>query len=665
MQAKREEETFYDMSRQEADPAQPTAPSTSNNVLFDWLGWLGLLVACVLVYLPALHGDFLWDDNAHVTRPELQTLAGLGRIWFELGATQQYYPLLHSAFWLEHQIWRDSVLGYHAWNVFLHTVSAGLLVVIMRRLSVPGAWLAGFVFALHPVCVESVAWISEQKNTLSTAFYLLALLTYLRFDRQRIGTDSTDNDSKKHWRYYALATALFIFAALTKTVTVTLPAALLVIIWWQRGKVGSRDIIPLLPWFAFSIVAGLMTAWVERTIIGASGEAFDLNLWQRVLLAGQVAWFYFGKLIWPANLMFIYPRWDMTTASIGHYLGIITALALLVIFWRIRHRNRGPLAAMLLFGGTLFPALGFFNVYPFKFSYVADHFQYLACIAVIASLSAGLSQLVTRTFVIPLWVRCAIAVVLTSTLGARSWQQAHHYRDNITLYRTTLEQNPACWLASYNLGMELADLGQTYEAIDLYRETLRLKPDYAEVHANLGMALSALPGGLNEAIEELEKAVQIKPELLVAQNNLGNFLTQVPGRRQEAIAYFEEVLRHDPAHAGARFNLGRVLLHFPSRENEALHQFEEAAQLKPDYWQAHYQVGTMLIRQRRDFDRAVASFEKVLEIKPDVAEAHFRLGQLHTYETGRRDEAIKHLQRTLQLNPNHSAAQALLRQINY
>lgn len=653
------------MSRQEADPAQPTAPSTSNNVLFDWLGWLGLLVACVLVYLPALHGDFLWDDNAHVTRPELQTLAGLGRIWFELGATQQYYPLLHSAFWLEHQIWRDSVLGYHAWNVFLHTVSAGLLVVIMRRLSVPGAWLAGFVFALHPVCVESVAWISEQKNTLSTAFYLLALLTYLRFDRQRIGTDSTDNDSKKHWRYYALATALFIFAALTKTVTVTLPAALLVIIWWQRGKVGSRDIIPLLPWFAFSIVAGLMTAWVERTIIGASGEAFDLNLWQRVLLAGQVAWFYFGKLIWPANLMFIYPRWDMTTASIGHYLGIITALALLVIFWRIRHRNRGPLAAMLLFGGTLFPALGFFNVYPFKFSYVADHFQYLACIAVIASLSAGLSQLVTRTFVIPLWVRCAIAVVLTSTLGARSWQQAHHYRDNITLYRTTLEQNPACWLASYNLGMELADLGQTYEAIDLYRETLRLKPDYAEVHANLGMALSALPGGLNEAIEELEKAVQIKPELLVAQNNLGNFLTQVPGRRQEAIAYFEEVLRHDPAHAGARFNLGRVLLHFPSRENEALHQFEEAAQLKPDYWQAHYQVGTMLIRQRRDFDRAVASFEKVLEIKPDVAEAHFRLGQLHTYETGRRDEAIKHLQRTLQLNPNHSAAQALLRQINY
>src|SRR5580698_2440129 len=225
-----------------------------------------IFCATLAAYWPALHGSLVWDDASHVTTVPLQSPHGLWRIWFDLGATQQYYPLLHSAFWTEHRIWGSAVLGYHLTNVILHALSAGLLVRIVRRLSLPGAWLAGLVFALHPVCVEAVAWISEQKSTLSGVFYLAAALVYLYFDQ-----------SRKRSQYIA-ATALFLAALGAKTVTASLPAALLIVFWWKRGKLDwKRDAIPLLPWFAIGATAGLTTAWVERRFIGAQGTAFSLS----------------------------------------------------------------------------------------------------------------------------------------------------------------------------------------------------------------------------------------------------------------------------------------------------------------------------------------------------------------------------------------------------
>ena len=202
----------------------PRKMSSVTGGLQEALTWALMLCATVVAYLPALSGGLLWDDNMHVTRADLRSLHGLWRIWFDLGATQQYYPLLHSAFWLEHRLWGDAVLGYHLTNVALHAASACLVVMIVRRLSLPGAWLAGFIFALHPVCVEAVAWISEQKSTLSGVFYLAAALTYLHFDRTR-----------RKSQYFA-ALGLFVLALMSKTVTATLPAALLVVFWWQRGR---------------------------------------------------------------------------------------------------------------------------------------------------------------------------------------------------------------------------------------------------------------------------------------------------------------------------------------------------------------------------------------------------------------------------------------------
>ena len=344
-----------------------------------------LIVCCTfLAYLPALDGGLLWDDAAHVTRPDLRSLHGLWRIWSDLGATQQYYPLLHSAFWMEYKLWGDATLGYHLANLLLHAAAAILVMLIMRRLGLPGAWLAALIFTLHPVCVESVAWIAEQKNTLSTVFYLGAALLYLNFDRTRRGS------------HYFLALALFVMALLTKTVTDTLPAALLVVFWWQRGRLGwKRDVVPLLPWFALGAAAGLFTAWVERRFVFAEGPDFALTLVERFLLAGRALWFYLGKLVWPADLMFFYPRWHVDAAQWWQYLFPLAALAALIGLCLLAPKHRGPLAGALIFAGTLFPALGFFNVYPFIYSYVADHFQYAASLGIIVPVAAGLASAVT------------------------------------------------------------------------------------------------------------------------------------------------------------------------------------------------------------------------------------------------------------------------------
>jgi hypothetical protein len=350
-----------------ARSAPTTSAAATPNLGASWpLGMVftGLLLVAVVAYWPCLQGDFLWDDAGHVTNPELQSWSGLWRIWFEPGATQQYYPLLHTAFWLEHRLWGDTTLGYHLANLLWHASSAGLFVALLRRLAGPGSLLAGFLFVLHPVAVESVAWIAEQKNTLSTLFYLAAALAWLRFEADRRPAR------------YAVASGWFLAALLTKSVTATLPAALLVVAWWQRGRLSWRgDVRPLLPWLIAGAAAGLYTAWFERTGIGAQGADFDLSFVERVLLAGRVVWFYLGKLLWPAELIFHYPRWSIDDTAAGQYLFPVAALALLGgLAWGAR-RQRGPLAAALLFGGTLFPVLGFVNVYPFLFSYVADQFQ--------------------------------------------------------------------------------------------------------------------------------------------------------------------------------------------------------------------------------------------------------------------------------------------------
>ncbi|HVZ64483.1 MAG TPA: tetratricopeptide repeat protein [Lacunisphaera sp.] len=655
------------MARPHAPRPAPPAPASAAAGTWseNWL-WALVFAAVLLTYLPTLHAGFIWDDDGHVTRADLRSLGGLWRIWFEVGATQQYYPLLHSAFWLEHQLWGDLPFGYHLANVLLHATAACLFGRLLLRLAVPGAWLATLLFALHPVCVESVAWISEQKNTLSAVFYLLGALAYLDFDRDRRG------------RQYAAASAWFLCALLTKTVTASLPAALLVAFWWQRGRIEwRRNVLPLLPWFAVGAASGLLTAHFERVIIGAQGEDFGLGALQRCLLAGHVVWFYLGKLVWPAHLVFVYPRWRIDSAAPGAWLFLLGALALLggLAWWS--RRSRAPLAAALLFGGTLFPVLGFVNVFPFVFSFVADHFQYLASLPVFALVAAGLHRLTLR---LPAFARGAAAAGLLILLGGLSAVQGGMYRDQETLFRTTIARNPDAWLAYHNLALIYTDTGRAAEALPLIQKVLQLRPNYALAENNLGDALTKL-GRPQEAVPHLERAVRLEPRYYQAFNNLGVALMQ-SGRLAEGLAQFEAALKAKPDFAEAEHNVGLALMQL-DRAAEAVPHFEHAVQLRPDYaaaemgWgialtqsgnlaaaQPHFERAISLAPTNPDYpgtyarallqagrlDEAATQLETVVRMLPDNAEAHLDLARV-LRQLGRNADATREFQEAARLNP--------------
>jgi len=613
-----------------------------------------IFCATFVAYVPVLHGGFLWDDNFHVTQPDLQSVDGLRRIWCELGATQQYYPLLHSAFWLEHRLWGDAVVGYHLTNILLHALAACLVVAVVRRLALPGAFLAGLIFALHPVCVESVAWISEEKNTLSAVCYLGAALVYLRFDKDR-----------RPSRYF-LALGLFILALLTKTVTATLPAALLVIFWWQRGRIlWTRDVRPLLPWFGLAVIAGLLTSWVERSFIGAKGADFTLTLLERCLLAGRAILFYLGKLAWPADLMFIYPRWNIDSAVWWQYLFPLGALALVAALGIVAFRQRGipacaaaaGLAGFLIFAGTLFPALGFINVYPFIFSYVADHFQYLASLGIIVPVAAGLTLASDRLPPAARWVRPAGSGLLLATLGVLSWRECGMYHDAGTLYRTTLERNPACWMAHTNLGDILSRIpGRLPEAIGQFETALKINPRDVNAHNDLGHAFTEIPGRQAEAIGEYEAALRVDPDFAPAHNNLGVVLSTIPGRLPEAVAHFEEAVRLAPQASELRDNLGSALLKIPERAPEAIEQFEAAVRLEPGSAEMQNDLGIALAKIPGRLPDATAHLEEAVRLNPRSTKMHSNLGVVLAETPGRFSEAVAQFEAAVRTEPRSAEA---------
>lgn len=696
-------------------------PTRLGPLLRHCVPWLPIFLVTFLAYSPALNGGLLMDDAEHIRRPDLQTWEGLRRIWSEFGATPHYYPLLNTAFWLEHRLWGDAVLGYHAVNIALHALTACLVAHLMRRVQLPGALLGGLLFALHPVCVESVAWIVEQKNTLSGVFFVGSALAYLRFDAER--RPST----------YWIAFGLFLAALLTKSVTATLPPSLLVIFWWQRGRLGwRRDIVPLLPWFGAGAGMGLLSAWFEQTYSHASGAGFSLGVVERGLVAGRAIWFYARTAFWPVDLVFIPPRWQIDGAAALQYafpLGVIFVIGGLCAFAR---RSRGPLAAALLYVGNLFPVLGFLNINWFNFSYVADHFQYLALIALIASTSAGAWLFVHR---LPAWwmppMRGA-AALLIGTLGLLTWRQSAIYRDAETLYKTTLDRNPSAWLAHNNLGVILENQPDGLpRALEHFRAAIRLRPDHArahnnlgnvllemgrtdeaitmlvrsldlqyaapEVHANLGRALlragrpqeafasferalqlapdsvstllgraealAAIPGGITDAIAALHEAAALKPDEPRIREALAALLMQLPGRLGEAIAQYEKAVQLDPTASETQNNLGTALAASPGRLPDAIRAFETAVRLQPNYVEARFNLAALISEIPGRTGEAIGHLEQVIQLAPDDADARTRLAALLLRIPGRTDEAVHQLERAVQLQPASAQAHVNLASI--
>ncbi|HEX5213929.1 MAG TPA: tetratricopeptide repeat protein [Vicinamibacterales bacterium] len=643
-------------------PKPVAAPADVRREGFLGLGpWpLGLLIclAVLIAYYPAWHGGILWDDDAHLTAPALQSLDGLRRIWFDLGATQQYYPVTHSAFWLMHRLWGDATLGYHVVNILLHGLTAVLFAMTLRRFAVPGAWLAALVFALHPVHVESVAWMTELKNTLSAPFYLAALLLYVRFDERR------------DRRAYAGALVLFVIALLSKSVTATLPAAILVIFWWQRGTLRWReDVLPLLPFFALGIAGGLMTAWVERTDIGAEGAEFQFTLIERGLIAGRAFWFYLSKLAWPVHLVFIYPRWAVSQAVAWQYAFPVAAIALVAGLWRLRRWSRAPLAAVLLFAGTLFPALGFVNVYPFVYSFVADHFQYLASLPMIALASAGVATAARRLALAPLASLAAAVAIAGVPLGALTWRQSRQYVNAETHYRTIIRDNPAAWMAYGNLGWALQRAAGDHpteamltETLRLYDQAIRLKPDYSQAYNNLGTALVDL-GRLDEAKAAYRTSLKIKPGAREVTNNLAlahnaaGAAALSSGRLEDAVAEYRASIDLNPDDAEAHHNLGSAFGRL-GRIDEAIASFNDALRLNPSSSRAHRNLAQALLRANRP-DEAIEHFREAMRLDPPNSDAHNDLGVILA-ELGRIREAVAEFTEAVRIAPGNADARANL-----
>jgi tetratricopeptide (TPR) repeat protein len=568
-----------------------------------WQG--GLIVLLVfLAYLPALRDGFIWDDDSYVTEnPTLHDPGGLQRIWFEVGAVPQYYPMVHTTFWLEYHVWGLNPVGYHLINVLLHGTAAILLWQVLLRLRIRGAWLAAVIFALHPVQVESVSWITERKNVLSAVFYFAAALAYLRY----VALAEPGGPNRHRWHWYLGALVLFLAALLSKTVTCTLPAALLLVCWWKKGRVQRDDIFPLLPFFALGVGLGLMTAWMEKYHVGAQGAEWSLTFADRCLIAGRALWFYAGKLVWPAHLIFIYPRWEIDPAVWWQWLFPLAAIGVVTGLWLARRRiGRGPLVAVLFFAGTLGPALGFVNVYPMRYSFVADHFQYLACVGLITLCAAGLDRIPR---VIP-----ATLVVL---LGALTWQQTAIYRNLETLWRDTLAKNPDCWLAHNNLGIYLYREGHLEEAMEHYHMAIQINPNRSDTFYNLGAALAG-QGRLDEAIENYRKAIQLNPDYSYALNNLGNALA-TKGQLDEAIRNYRRAVQIDPNFYEALDNLG-VALAAKGRFDEAIQNYHQAIRTNPNLPDTFYNLGLTLGQMGRTRE-AVAQYREALKLKPDLTPA--------------------------------------------
>ena len=576
-----------------------------------WLFGLFLVAVTLMAYGPAWHAGFIWDDDFYLTQNPLLTAPdGLRRIWFSLQSPSQYFPLTYSTFYVERALWGLNPAGYHLVNLLLHAANALLVWRVLARLGVPGAWLAAAIFALHPVQVESAAWITERKNVLMGFFFLLTLWAWIKF---------IDGQSKRPWRYYVLALVFYALALLAKTTACTLPAALLLILWLKRMSINWRRLAQVAPFVAMGIGMGLVAVWWECHHQGTEGNWFGMGPVERVLVASRAVWFYAGKLLWPANLTFSYPRWKISASDAGAYGWVLATAALGVVIWRARRwTGRSVEVAAAFFVATLSPLLGFIMVYTFAYSFVADHYQYLACIGPIALAAAAMEMGLGRVAWGKPFLRPALcAALLLLALGALTWRQCGMYADIETLWQATLARNPDSWLAHNNLGTMLLEAGDVDEAIPHFQKALAIDPGLAGAHHNMGTAL-VQKGKVDEAIAEYQKALTLMPHMDKAHVNLGAALMQ-KGEVDEAIAQFQMALAISSRVPGAHNNLG-VAFAKKGQLTEAIAQFRKTLETDPDDEEVRKNLA-MAFAQKGEAEQAIAQFQRVLQINPDNLEA--------------------------------------------
>lgn len=646
---------------------------------WSWFGGLLLLAATIAVYQQSWGAGFIWDDDIYVTKNPLLTASdGLKRIWFSLDSPSQYFPLVYTSFRLEHALWGLNPAGFHWVNILLHGLNAILVWRLLRALRIPGAWLAAALFALHPVQVESVAWITERKNVLMGFFFLLTLLSWTRFIAEEI---------ERRWEFYAAALVFYALALSSKTTACTIPVALLLILWLKRKRIDLPRWLELAPFLVLGLIAGLISIWWERNHQGTQGQLFAVAFPDRILVASHAIWFYLGKLAWPAGLAFSYPRWNIAASDPAVYIWpALTVAALLLVWFGRRFVGRGLEVALLFFVATLAPMLGFVMLYTFRYSWVADHYQYLASIGPLALAAAGLTTAWNRFEARKAnLIAVLIGAALLVSLGMRTWKQAGIYANEDILWRATLEVNPGSWMAHNNLGIRLAEAGRFDEAIAQYRTALRWNPEYSEAYFNLGNAYLRT-GRLEDARANYLEALRLYPQFAAARANLGDVLVRL-GRMEEGITQLEAAAAMDSKHTTIYSALGTayaktgnsdkaiaiwkkaieanpedvialsklgIALAQSERPEEALPYLKRTAELETKSAEAHYNLANALASVGRK-EEAIVEYKAALKIQDAYPAAHNNLAGAFA-ETGRVEEAIAEYNRVLELNPNNRAA---------
>ncbi|HLK12495.1 MAG TPA: tetratricopeptide repeat protein [Candidatus Binatia bacterium] len=638
-----------------------------------------LVLLILLAYVPAVRDGYVWDDDVYVTDDlALRSPEGLRRIWLRPTSRilpQQYYPVTYSVLWLEYRLWHRGAAGYHVVNVALHAASAVLLWRLFGRLGFRAPWVAAAVWALHPVMVESVAWVTEVKNVLSGVFYLAAGSAYLRFA-------ALPARPGRRGVWYAAALILFLAALLAKSVTCTLPAALALILWWKRGRLAGRDVVPLVPFLVAGLALGAVTVWMERARVGAVGPEWNLTAVERLLVAGRALWFYAGKLLWPARLSFNYARWSIDPRAAGQWiLPAAAAAALAGAFAARRTVGRGPLAALLFFAGTLGPALGFFNVYPMRYAFVADHFQYLAAIGVVGAVIEGAAALLPSRR-----ARTAASAIVITALAVLTSRRARVFASPETLWRDTLAGNASSWLAHGRLatfysgqrdfaravaeaeaaaarrphdaqlasllGITFGAAGRTAEARRAHEQALAIDAGDPLVHYNYGYDLEAW-GELEAAEREYRDAMRLDPRALWGERTRLGHLLAARGDAAGAEELYRQELALAPESPTAGENLAALLL-AQGRLDEAQRVVAEVLGVDPENGGARSILAVALL-ERGDRGAAERELRRALRDAPAAAEIHNTLGSVLMQE-GRREAGIAEYEEALRLRPDYPSA---------
>ena len=595
-----------------------------------------LLALTIVVFLPTLRNGFIWDDDDHLTANPAMTLpGGLHKIWTSV-TFSRYYPLTLTTFWAQRRLWGLNPLPYHAVNIALHAASAALVFLLLRRLNIRGAWAAAALWAVHPVNVESVAWITELKNTQSGLFFFVSLLCFLRFERQET----------RAW--FALALASFAAALLSKPSTVVLPLVLLLLASWQRGRLRKADWFRVAPFFAMSIGMSLLTVVEQRGQIERSPQDWSLNLTERLIVASKALWFYAAKLLWPMNLAFVYPRWDINADSPVSLVPLLGVVGVGAILWRYRQHLWAQAASLGIgyYAIALLPVLGFFDIYFFRYSFVADHFQYLASLGILALVVAGgaalLRQPATR------WTAVAVSI---AGLSAISWHHGQIFHDDETLWRDTVAKNPGAFVAYCNLGVIYNGKKLYGESERYFRQALRLKPGFLEAQSNLGLALTE-QHRYEEAEQALREALRIKPDYSKALYCLGHLYYNMK-RPAESEENFHRAILAEPTMVEAYYDLGTLLLE-QGRRDEAIKCYRFALSLQPDYALVNSNLAKILV-DKGELDEAIPLYERAVKASPKLAELRYNLA-LAYHHAGRLDEAISQFRTAIELNPGLAEA---------